>query len=66
MVPRVKDKTPLTRKRPFLWISMKSMFVKAARETSKFQNLLRLTNSRCRYKAEVLPIRHKINRKTGP
>ena len=30
--------TPLARKRPFHWISMKSKLVRATRETSKFQN----------------------------
>ena len=35
----VKDNTPLASKRPFLWISLKSRLVRAARETSKFHNL---------------------------
>ena len=30
--------TPLARKRSFHWISMKSRLVRAAKETSKFQN----------------------------
>ena len=46
-------------KRPFHWISMKSRLVRAARETSKFQNSSLLTNSRHRYMAEILPIRRK-------
>ena len=50
--------TPLARKRPFPLISMKSRLVRAASETSKFRNRLHLTNSRCRYMAEILPIRH--------
>ena len=52
--------TPLTRKTPFLWISMKSRLVRAARETSKFHNCLLLANNRRRYMAEILPIRRKI------
>ena len=44
MVPCVYDKTPLGAQKTVcdVWISMNSMFVKAARETSKFQNLLLL------------------------
>ena len=30
--------TPLARKRPFHWILIKSMLVRAARKTSNFQN----------------------------
>ena len=45
--------TPLARKRPFHWISMKSRLV---REISKFHNWLLLTFSRRRYIAEILPI----------
>ena len=40
-------------------ISKKSRLVWAAREISKFQNWSILTNSRRRYMAEILPIRHK-------
>ena len=50
---------PLARKRPFHWISMKSRLVRAARETSKFQNWSHFTDSRRRYMAEILPIRRK-------
>ena len=49
--------TSLVRKRPFHWISMKSRLVRAAMETSKFQNWSHFTNSRRRYMAEILPIR---------
>ena len=56
-MPRVKDNKPLARKRPFYWISIKSRLVRAAMETSKFQNWLHLTNSRRHYMAEILPIR---------
>ena len=48
--------TPLARKRPFRWISLKSRLVRAARETSKLQNRSYITNSRRRYMAEILPI----------
>ena len=58
MVSRIT--TPLARKRPFHSISMKiSRLMRAARETSKFHNLLLLTNNRRRYMAEMLPIRRK-------
>ena len=50
--------TPLARKRPFHWIT-KSLLVRAARETSKFQNSSHLTNSRRRYITAILPIRRK-------
>ena len=55
MVPCVKDNNPLARKRSFHWISMKSRHVRAARETSKFQNWSHLNNCR-RYMTEILPI----------
>ena len=58
MVPCVNDNNPLARKRPFHWISMKSRFVRAAKETLKFQNWTHLTNSRRRYMAKILPIRY--------
>ena len=51
--------TPLARKRQFHWISIKNRLVRAASETSKFQNLSHLTNSRRCYMAEMLPIRRK-------
>ena len=54
--------TPLARKRPFHWISMRSRLVRAARETSKFQNWSHLTKSRRGYMAEILLIA--IRRKT--
>ena len=57
--PMSRITTPLARKRPFHWISMKSRLVRAARETSKFQNWSHITNSRRRYMAEILPIRRK-------
>ena len=41
--------TPLARKRPFHWISMKIRLVRAAKETSKFQNWLHPFSSRRRY-----------------
>ena len=47
--------TPLARKRPFHWISMKSRLVRSTIGTSKFQNLLHLTNIRRRYMSEILP-----------
>ena len=53
-VPRVKGKNPLSRKRLFLWISMKSRHTRTARETSKY-----LPKSRLRYMAKILPIRRK-------
>ena len=59
--PVSKITTPLARKRPFPLISMKSRLVRAASETSKFRNRLHLTNSRCRYMAEILPIRHETS-----
>ena len=52
--------TPLARKIQFLWISIKNKLVRAARETSKFQNWSHLTYSRRRYMAAILPIRRKI------
>ena len=51
--------TPLARKRPFHWISMKSRFVRAARETLKLLKWSPFNNSRRRYMAEILPIRRK-------
>ena len=53
--------TPLARKRPFHWVSMKSRLelVRAARKPSKFQNWSYFTNSRRRYMTEILPIRRK-------
>ena len=57
--PLSRITTPLVRKRPFYWISMKSRLVRAARGISKFQNWLHLTYSRRRYMAEILPIRRK-------
>ena len=47
------------RKRLFHWISMKSRLVRAARETSKFQNWSLFTNTCRRYMAEILPRRRK-------
>ena len=52
--------TPLARKIPFLWISIKNKLLRAARETSKFQNLSHLSYSRCRNMAVILPIWRKI------
>ena len=52
--------SPLSRKRPFHWITMKSRLARAARETSKFQNWAHLTISRRRFIAEILPIRRKM------
>ena len=55
MLPRVKDNNPLgTQGDRFT-----GRLVKAARETSKFQNWSLLTNSRRRYMAEILLIRRK-------
>ena len=51
--------TPFARRRPFHWISIKSRLMRAAKETSKFQNWSLITNSRRRYIAEQLPIRRK-------
>ena len=52
--------TPLARKRPFYWISMKTRLMRAAcRETSKCQNWSHFTNSCRRYMVEILPIRRK-------
>ena len=48
--------TPFARKRPFHWISIKIRLMRAAKETSKFQNWSLITNSRRRYIAELLPI----------
>ena len=57
--PLSRITTPLARKRPFHWISMKSKLVRAARETSIYQNWSLLTNSRRRYMTEILPKRRK-------
>ena len=43
----------------FHWISMNSRLVRAARETSKFQNWSLLPNSHCHYMAEILLIGRK-------
>ena len=51
--------TPLARKRPFRWISMKSRLVRAVRETSKCQNWSHFTSSRHRNMGKILPIRRK-------
>ena len=47
---------PLARKRPFHWISSKSGLVRAARESSKFQNWSLISNICRLYMAEILPI----------
>ena len=47
---------PLARKRPFHWISKKSGLVRAARESSKFQNWSLISNICHLYMAEILPI----------
>ena len=57
--PLSRISTSLARKRPFHWISMKSGFVRAARETSKFHKQSPFMNSRYCYMAEILPIRRK-------
>ena len=57
--PVSKITITLAHKRLFQWISVDSRIVKAAKETSKFQNWLLLTNSRRRYLTEILPIRRK-------
>ena len=48
--------TPLARKRPFLWISMKSRLVRAARETSELHKWSPFIKSNPRYMVEI---RHK-------
>ena len=53
MVPSVWDNNHLFTQKN----SRKSRLVRAARETSKFQDLSYFTNSRRRYMTEILPIR---------
>ena len=50
---------PLSHKRPFHWISMKSRLKTAARETSKFLKWSQFFNSRRHYMAIILQIRCK-------
>ena len=53
--------SPLARKRPFHWISMKSRLVRSARESSKFQNWSQFTNIRRRWNIADVAYNQSIN-----
>ena len=59
MWSRVKDNNRLGTQQNVHWISIKSRLVRAARETSIFQNWSNFANSCHLYIAEILPIRLK-------